>query len=202
MSKSPNSILIKQCRASFPSLSKPRAFKEGNTPKYEVTLLIPKSRDISGIKKAIEAAKVEKFGKNKEKWPKMKYPTPLRDGDEKQDTAGYKGHWYIKATSQKAPMIIDKAREEISASEVYAGAFINAGVNVSAYEYKEGNLTSRGVVAYLQLVQLDNEKKGKPFGSSVSVDDFFSDEDEEELEDDDFSDDSDSDDDYSEDEED
>lgn len=172
--------LIKKVRASFPALIKPKAFEEGQEPKYEVTLLISKKRDIAPIKDAINKAKIAKFGPDKEAWPKLKYPTPLMDGDEKGDTAGYAGHYYIKATSKSKPIIVDLEKQEIAASEIYPGCYINALVNFSAYEYgKNGKVISRGVACYLNAVQLNNDIPGEKFGMTVDVD-AFDDEDESE----------------------
>jgi hypothetical protein len=188
-----DTLKLMKVRASFPILDKPRAFEEGKKPKYEITLLIPKSRDITEIKKAVFKAKKLKFGADKDAWPKFKYPSPIMDGDEKSDIDGYAGHWYIKATSERKPAIVDLDVEPIGASEIYAGCYINAGINIVAYEYKQGKLTSRGVAAYIEAVQLDNEKAGKPFSSASSAEDIFGkgkkskasrdDEDEEDLED-------------------
>lgn len=195
MSEKKNETLkLMRVRASFPILGTPRAFKDGKKPKYELTLLIPKSRDITDLKKAVFAAKKEKFGKDKESWPKIKYPSPIMDGDEKSDVEGYKGHWYIKATSVRKPAIVDMDVEPIGSDEIYAGCYVNVGINIVAYEYTEDRLTSRGVAAYLEAVQLDNEKAGKPFSSKASAEEIFgkgkkkakaSDDEDEELDEDD-----------------
>lgn len=184
-------IKLMKVRASFPHLEKPRENDKGGKAKYELTILIPKSRDITDIKKQVTAAKVAKWGKDKESWPKLKYPTCIMDGDEKDDIEGYAGHYYIKCTSVRRPAIVDMNNEAIPADTIRGGNFVNVGINIGAYEFKDGKLTSRGVSAYVEAVQFDEDKPGKPFGNASNPEDIFGagsgdDEDEESEEDEDL----------------
>ena len=60
-------VLTKVFRASFVSVFKKRAFDDGDTPKYELTMLFPKSTDLSELKRVAKLAEREKFGKKRPK---------------------------------------------------------------------------------------------------------------------------------------
>lgn len=184
MSKQIQTIILKKVRVSFPHLETPREGTNGGKAKYEVTALIPKSRDITDIKKAVFAAKVAKWGADKTQWKKIKVPTIIQDGDEKQDVAGYAGHYYIKATSTSKPGCIDLKGKDIDPTEIYAGCFADIAINIGAYEFKEDKLVVRGVSAYVEGVRLNNADKGEAFSSKKSARQAFGmSEDEEESDD-------------------
>ena len=90
------------------------------TPKYSVSLIIPKSdtATINKIKAAIQAAYEE--GQNKLKGNSKSVPalstlkTPLRDGDlERPDDPVYANAYFINANSSTAPGIVDADRQQI-----------------------------------------------------------------------------------------
>ena len=90
---------------------------QGGTPKFSVSLIIPKSdvKTIEKIKAAIQAAYEE--GQSKLKGNGQSVPalstlkTPLRDGDlERPDDEAYKNSYFINANSGTAPGIVDADR--------------------------------------------------------------------------------------------
>ena len=92
----------------------------GGTPKYSVSLIIPKSDTvtINKIKAAIQAAYEE--GQSKLKGNSKSVPalstlkTPLRDGDlERPDDPVYANAYFINANSSTAPGIVDADRQQI-----------------------------------------------------------------------------------------
>ena len=92
----------------------------GGTPKYSVSLIIPKSdkTTIGKIKAAIEAAYREGEGKlkgNGKTVPKLSVlKTPLRDGDlERPDDEAYAKSYFVNANSTTAPGIVDADRQAI-----------------------------------------------------------------------------------------
>ena len=161
-------------RLSFPALWKPKAFEE-QEPKYSLVMLFDKKKaDLSGMKKAVVAAAQEKWGA-KEKWPKN-LRLPFRDGDEKEDMDGYKGHTYVSASSKQAPQIVDFKGPGIrpeplteADQKCYAGCYARATLIAFAYD-KAGN---KGVSFSLQNVQVLRD--GKPFSGRKNADDEFSD---------------------------
>ena len=161
-------------RLSFPALYKPKSFEQQEA-KYSCVMLFDKTKaDLTGMKKAVVAAATEKWGA-KEKWPKgMK--TPFRDGDEKEDMDGYKGHTFVSASSKQAPQIVDYKGPGVRPEPIpetdnrcYAGCYARATLIAFAYD-KAGN---RGVSFSLQNVQVLRD--GKPFSGRKNAEDEFSD---------------------------
>ena len=115
-------------RWSYANVWEPKSIN-GSTPKYSVSLIIPKSDKVTveKIKKAIQAAYEE--GQSKLKGNGKTVPalsvlkTPLRDGDlERPDDETYANSYFINANSATAPGIVDADRNTIiDRSEVYSG---------------------------------------------------------------------------------
>lgn len=155
-----SNVMTPEFRVSFPSVFRPRAPMAGSTgePKYGVTMLFPKGADLTPLKKAAEAAIVEKWGADKAKWPKN-LRTPFRDQGEKEFEGYEEGAVYINATSKQKPGLVDaKVQEIIDDSEFYAGCYARATVRAFAYD-TAGN---RGVAFGLQNIQ--KLRDGDPLG--------------------------------------
>lgn len=140
-------VLTPEFRVSFPAVFKAKSF-EGQEPKYSITMLFDKKADLTGLKKAIQAAAVEKWGEDKAKWPKN-LRTPLRDGDEKE-LDGYAGHYFVNASSKQKPGLVNQKVEPIiSEDDFYAGCYARATLQAFAYD-TAGN---KGVSFGLQNIQ-------------------------------------------------
>ena len=103
-------------RWSYANVWEPKSIN-GGTPKYSVSLIIPKSdtRTVAKIKAAIEAAYQEGQAKLKGNGrsvpPLSAIKTPLRDGDvERPDDPAYANAYFINANSATAPGIVDADR--------------------------------------------------------------------------------------------
>ena len=152
----------------------------GGTPKYSVSLIIPKSdeKTVAKVKAAIQAAYEEGSGKlkgNGRSVPALDaIKTPLRDGDlERPDDAAYANAYFVNANSTTAPGIVDADRQEIiDHSEVYSGVYGRASISFYAFN-SSGN---RGIACGLNNLQ--KIKDGEPLGSRISAEDDFADEDE------------------------
>ena len=155
----------------------------GGTPKFSVSLIIPKSdtKTVTAVKKAIQAAYDE--GQSKLKGNSKSVPaltaikTPLRDGDaERPDDEAYKDSYFINANSATAPGIVDAARNPIiEHSEVYSGVYGRASINFYAFN-SNGN---RGIACGLNNLQKISD--GEPLGGKTRAEDDFADEDEDFL---------------------
>ena len=155
----------------------------GGTPKYSVSLIIPKSdtKTVTAVKNAIQAAYEE--GQSKLKGNSKSVPaltaikTPLRDGDaERPDDEAYKDSYFINANSATAPGIVDTARNPIiEHSEVYSGVYGRASINFYAFN-SNGN---RGIACGLNNLQKISD--GEPLGGKTRAEDDFADEDEDFL---------------------
>lgn len=170
-------------RWSYANVWEPKAIN-GGTPKFSVSLIIPKSDTVTvnKIKTAIEAAYDEgqtKLKGNGKSVPALKaIKTPLRDGDlERPDDEAYKNSYFINANSPTAPGIVDADRQPIlERSEVYSGVYGRASISFYAFN-SNGN---KGIAVGLNNLQ--KIKDGDPLGGkSRAEDDFEIDEDDDFL---------------------
>ena len=160
---------------SYLTVLEPKTPPGGGTPKYSVSLIIPKSDTVTvqKIRDAIQAAYEKDEGKlrgsGKTVPPLSSIHSPLRDGDrDKADDPAYKNAWFLNATGKTRPGIVDANLQEITdPSELYSGIIGRASVNFYAYN-SNGN---RGIGCGLNNLQ--KLKDGTPLGSfSRAADDF------------------------------
>ena len=170
-----------ETRWSYVNAWEPKSIN-GGTPKYSVSLIIPKSdtQTVAKINAAIKAAYEEGAGKLKGNGkavpPMAAIKLPLRDGDVERDDEAYKGHWFLNANSVTAPQIVDRAVKPIlDRSEVYSGCYARVSLNFYAFN-SNGN---KGIACGLGNIQKvrDGESLG---GKTSAFDDFAT------LADDDF----------------
>jgi hypothetical protein len=171
-------ITGKDTRWSYCNAWEPKSIN-GGTPKYSVSLIIPKKDTVtvSKIQAAIQAAYEEGSGKlkgNGKSVPALStIKTPLRDGDvERPDDEAYKDSYFINANSATAPGIVDADRQEIiDHSEVYSGVYGRASISFYAFN-SSGN---RGIACGLNNLQ--KIRDGEPLGSRVRAEDDFGEDD-------------------------
>ncbi len=169
-------------RWSYCNVWQPKSIN-GGTPKYSVSLIIPKSdtATINKIKAAIEAAYKEgeaKLKGNGRSVPALSVlKTPLRDGDaERPDDEAYANAYFVNANSATAPGIVDADRQPIlDTSEVYSGVYGRASINFYAFN-SNGN---KGIACGLNNLQKISD--GEPLGGKSRPEDDFADEDEDFL---------------------
>ena len=164
-----------ETRWSYANVWEPKSIN-GGTPKYSVSLLIPKTdtETLDRVNAALRAAYEE--GKGRLKTAGGIVPAfenlklPLRDGDqERPGDPGYAGCMFINANSTTAPGIVDANRKTIlERSEVYSGVYGRASVTFYAFSVN-GN---RGIACSLNNLQ--KIRDGKPMGSRASAADDFS----------------------------
>ena len=155
----------------------------GGTPKFSVSLIIPKDDTVTvnKIKAAIQSAYEE--GQSKLKGSGKTVPalsvlkTPLRDGDlERPDDEAYAGCYFINANSASAPGIVDADRQPvIDRSEVYSGVYGRASINFYAFN-SNGN---KGIAC--GLTNLQKIKDGEPLGGKSRAEDDFATSDDEDF---------------------
>ena len=165
-------VVTGKVRFCYANVFEPTSMNEGDTPKYNVCILIPKSdtKTLEKINKAIEAAKQAGKAKIADKSGKIPstLKTPLRDGDEERgDDEAFEGHYFINANSTRKPSIVDRDLAPImDKEEFYSGCYGRASINFYAY-----NVNSKGVAAGLNNLQKleDGERLA---GGSSAEDDF------------------------------
>ena len=165
-------VVTGKVRFCYVNVFEPTAMNDGDTPKYNICILIPKSdtATVDKIKKAIEAAK--EVGKAKLADKNGRIPNnlklPLRDGDdERGDDPAFEGHYFINANSLRQPSIVDRSLNPIlDRSEFYSGCYGRASINFYAF-----NVSSKGIAAGLNNLQklADGEMLA---GGSTAEEDF------------------------------
>lgn len=160
---------------SYLTVNEPKAPLGGGTPKYSVSLIIPKSDKvtIAKIRAAIQAAYEEGAGKLKGSGKAVPslgaIKTPLRDGDtERPDDPIYKNSWFINANSVTKPGVVDADLNPIiDPSELYSGIIGRASINFYAYN-SNGN---KGIACGLNNLQ--KLADGTPLGGHSRAEDDF-----------------------------
>ena len=185
--KNPTKVITgKNTIMSYLNVNEPKVPLGGGTPKYSVSLIIPKSDTVTvaKIRAAIQAAYEE--GQSKLKGNSKFVPaledikTPLRDGDkDRKGDEAYQNAWFVNANSTTKPGVVDTDRQPIlDSSELYSGIIGRASINFYAFN-SSGN---RGIACGLNNIQKLSD--GTPLGGHSRAEDDFADLEEEEDEED------------------
>jgi len=164
-------------RASFPNLGKPDRYG-----KYSVSLLLPKDGKevpefIGWLQKAVKEEIIGQAGETGLQ-EGMTHFSAFKDGDDvgafKTYRAEYAGHWVLSAGKKSdvgpKPTIVNRHKQPIDPTEVYAGCDIILFIDV--YGYTFGHKKSAAIGLQHVLKVNDNE----PFTShGVPVDAAFDD---------------------------
>lgn len=167
----PTKVVTGKVRFCYANVFEPTAMNDGDTPKYNICILIPKSdeKTVNAVKKAIEAAKQAGKAKIADKSGKIPstLKTPLRDGDEERgDDPTFEDMFFINANTTRKPTIVDKDLNPImSKEEFYSGCYGRASINFYAY-----NVSSKGIAAGLNNLQKLEDGEMLAGGSSAEED--------------------------------
>ena len=183
--KNPTKVITgKHTVMSYLNVNEAKTPLGGGTPKYSVSLIIPKSDTvtIAKIRDAIQAAYDE--GQSKLKGSSKFVPaledikTPLRDGDkERKGDDAYANAFFVNANSTTKPGVVDADRNPIlDSSELYSGIIGRASINFYAFN-SNGN---RGIACGLNNIQKRSD--GTPLGGHSRAEDDFADLDDEDDE--------------------
>lgn len=157
-------------RWSYANVWEPKSIN-GGTPKYSVSLIIPKSdtATVQKIQAAIQAAYEEGQGKlkgNSRSVPALQaIKTPLRDGDlERPGDEAYKDCYFVNANATTKPGIVDANLQPIlERSEVYSGVYGRASISFYAFN-SNGN---KGIACGLNNLQ--KIRDGESLGGKASA---------------------------------
>lgn len=171
--KTTTKVVTGVVRLSYANVWEPASIN-GGTPKYSVSLIIPKSdtKTIAAINAAVDAAIKEGAAKFGGKIPsKAALKLPLRDGDVEREDEAYQGAYFVNANSTTAPQIVDRSVQPIlDRNEVYSGCY--ARVSISFYTFNSNG--NRGIACGLGNIQ--KVRDGEPLGGkSSAADDFATD---------------------------
>lgn len=159
-------------RVAFPHVFKPSSVQGSDQMRYSVTMLFKKNADLSRLKLAMKHAKIEEWGPDQSKWPKIS-ENPVKDGDggDYDQYEGFKGHFVIGAHTKEEwkPEVVGPDVEPIlSASEFYPGCYAKASVFCRAWTFGK----KAGVSFYLNAVQ--KTRDGERMGGTRSAKETFS----------------------------
>ena len=173
MAKAPTSekIVLKNVRLSFPQIWKPKAFAEGQEPKFQAAFLIdPANAEgktlLGSLKAEMKRLAIEAFG---EQIPKdLKFC--VTSGDLKSYD-GYKGMMVLSASNSTRPTICNRKLEPVAEGDdqaPYAGCYVNATITLWA----QSNQWGKRINANLRAIQF--VKDGEAFGRGpVEAEDEF-----------------------------
>lgn len=182
--KKPTKLNIGEVRITYLHAFQPHAMEEGDEPKYQCCLVIPKSNKalVAKINKAINAAKAE--GKSS-KW-NGKVPTnlklPLRDGDEdRPDDEVYEDAYFINCNTTRKPQVVGRDRQPIiDADEFYSGCYGYVSVNFYPFNVSGNKGIAAGLGNFLKT------RDGEPLVGGSTAEQDFADLDIEDIDDDDM----------------
>lgn len=164
-------VLTGEVRLSYVNLVTPKAQNPGDTPKYSVQILIPKTdtATVQDIMNSIEAAAQKAVN---EKWGGVRpnFAPILHDGDGVKPDAGTpyseecKGHWVLNASTEQKPGVVDisNINVDLAPQDIYSGMY--ARVTLNFYGYKN---RKTGVGCGLGNVMKTRE--GEPLGGGASA---------------------------------
>jgi len=173
----PTKVLTGEVRLSYANLVTPRVNKQGDDPKYSVTLLIPKTDNATkmDIENSMKAAYEE--GVNK-KWggAHPQFKTLIWDGDGLRQSGlpfgdECKGHWVITASTKNKPQVvgIDNVNCELAPNDIYSGMYARVTINFFPYD----TAGSKGVGCGLGNVM--KTRDGEPLSGGASAASDFAD---------------------------
>lgn len=136
-----NHVVTGKVRLSYVSLCEPKPSIDGKSaPKYQTTVLLPKSdtetkaKIDAAINEAKQSGKDSKFGG---KIPAI-LSTPIHDGDGYRPTDGEpygeecKGCWVFTASTTNRPRVVDINRNDIlDPTEIYSGMYARVALTSS-----------------------------------------------------------------------
>ena len=161
-------IVTGKVRFSYANVFSPKAAQEGATPKYSVSIIIPKSdtktiADINAAFEKVKTASATLFGGSV---PKM-LKGGLRDGDLEKDDAAYANSYFINANSVNKPGVVDNDLNPIiDPSEFYSGCYGRA--SITFYPYNSNG--SKGIACGLNNIQKTEDGEQLGGGSSAASD--------------------------------
>lgn len=176
-------IMISNARLSFPKLTEPTAFQEGQEKKYSADFILPAdsldfkafmqlvanmaqakwAKDAGAVLGMIQAdRKLRCFGLGAEKIDKKTFKPYI----------GYEGNAYVNANNKNMPQMIESSGNAVPADntmaymaqarKMYGGGY----VNVALKPWVQENSFGRGIRC--ELVALQFSKDGEPFGEGVA----------------------------------
>jgi hypothetical protein len=161
-------------RFSYANVFQPKSNEEGREAKYSICLLIPKSDTATvemvkaKISEAIEA------GQSTLQGVKKGVKSPLRDGDEEKEAPEFAGHYFMNASSKRAPIVLDEGNQAIlNRADFYSGCYGRASINFFAFAVSGNKGIGVGLLAVKKT--RDGEALGGTYTEEDAAADFADD---------------------------
>ena len=170
--KKVDNLLTPRCRASYVYVFRPqKPMNPGQDAKYSIVALFEPGADLSALKNAAGQAVIDKWGADKEKWPKN-LRSPFRDQGEKEGTDGYvKGALFLTATSKLKPGVVVRQNgalhDIIEEKDFFSGCSCILSVRPFAYDHNGNRGVSFGLQHVLKVAD------GEPLGGRTRPTDDF-----------------------------
>lgn len=168
-------VMLRDVRLSFTrALFEAVAPQPGAKPKFNVGVIIAKGSDNEQKVRAAltEVAKAKWGAKAAEIYNGLKASDKLalHDGDSKPNVQGYPGNFYINASSDQRPTVIDRNKSPLTAADgrPYSGCYANVEVQLWAQDNQFG----KRINAQLMGVQFVRDGERFAGGAVASTDDF------------------------------
>lgn len=186
-------IITPEFRVAYPHVFNPQAPSPDDKPKYSITMMFPKNKELTGstvsgepisFKQVMLNAMLVEYGTQQNiprdlasifKWGDAS--SPIGDGDSpKHDSKiGFKDHYIIRASAPATsrPGLIDASNVPISDPALfYPGCYARAYISAYFYFYPDRNRPmKKGITFTLDHVQ--KTRDGEPIGGKVSADKVF-----------------------------
>lgn len=167
----PTKVVGGLVRFSYANVFQAKKNELNGKDQFSVCLLIPKKNKelLNKLKEGISTAIEQGISKCWNGKRPLKLKLPLRDGDEeKQDNPEYAGMYFINATSNNRPGVVDENCNRImDESEFYSGCWGNFAINFYPFSQKGNNGVGAG------LLNLQKVKEGEKLsGGSTPEQDF------------------------------
>lgn len=175
-------LITPKFRVSFPNVFEAKRNELSGKDEFSLVALFEegaeKTPEFKKLIAAVEEAKANKWGADKNKWPKN-LRSPFRNQGEKAKEGDdgemflppghVDGAVFLNLKSQQRPQVVDQSMNEIiDKNEFYPGCWARASVSVYAYD-QAGN---KGVSLGLKNIQ--KVADGEPFGGRTRATDDFS----------------------------
>lgn len=166
-SKTSEVVKLKNVRGSFLRLFKPKAFQEGQTPRYEATFLL----DPTNAEHAAAIAQLRAEAKKliAAAWGEKPAGLKLCFGDADKDETkskydGYKGMFYVTTANTERPGVYGRQRQPVAEGDreaPYSGCYVNTNITLWTQDNKFG----KAIRANLRIVQF--AKDGEAFSGAA-----------------------------------
>ncbi len=157
-------IILNNVRLSFPSLFEKASF-DGVLGKYECSFLLSK-------KDTETKAKIDEILNDLTDGDNIKVNSDkiaIKDGDA-LEYDDYKGHWLIKCTNAKRPIVVGRDKGVITEDDgiIYGGCYANASVSF----WLQNNKYGKRINGNLHAVQFVKDGDSFGAGDAGGADDF------------------------------